>query len=54
MLHYAAVFLVIALIGALFGFTGIAAGAVEIAKILFFIFLILFVVSLVMGLLRRK
>ena len=53
MLHYAIVFFVIALVAALFGFTGIAAGAVEIAKILFFVFLILFVVSLVMGLRRR-
>jgi uncharacterized membrane protein YtjA (UPF0391 family) len=53
MLYYAAVFLVIALIAALFGFGGIAVGAVEIAKILFFIFLLLFVVSLVVGLMRR-
>lgn len=54
MLHYAVVFFVVALIAALFGFTGIAAGAVEIAKILFFIFILLFVVSLFMGLIRRK
>jgi len=54
MLYYAAVFLVIALIGGVLGFTGIAAGAVEIAKILFFIFIVLFVISLVMGLVRRK
>lgn len=54
MLYYAAVFLVIALVGALLGFTGIAAGAVEIAKILFFIFIVLFVISLVTGLVRRK
>ncbi|WP_265942466.1 DUF1328 domain-containing protein [Dechloromonas sp. A34] len=54
MLHYAVVFFIVALIAALFGFTGIAAGAVEIAKILFFIFILLFVVSLVMGLVRRK
>jgi uncharacterized membrane protein YtjA (UPF0391 family) len=53
MLHYAAVFFVIALIAALFGFGGIAVGAAEIAKFLFFIFLVLFVVSLVAGLLRR-
>lgn len=53
MLHYAAVFLVIALIAALFGFGGIAAGAVEIAKVLFFIFVVLFVISLLVGLLRR-
>jgi uncharacterized membrane protein YtjA (UPF0391 family) len=53
MLHYAVVFFVIALIAALFGFGGIAAGAAEIAKVLFFIFLVLFVVSLVVGLFRR-
>ena len=54
MLHYAVVFFIVALIAALFGFTGIAAGAVEIAKILFFIFILLFAVSLFMGLVRRK
>jgi uncharacterized membrane protein YtjA (UPF0391 family) len=53
MLHYAAVFLVIALIAAVFGFGGIAAGAVEIAKIMFFIFIVLFLVSLIGGLVRR-
>lgn len=54
MLHYATVFFVIALIAALFGFTGIAAGAVGIGKILFFIFVVLFFASLIAGLLRRK
>jgi uncharacterized membrane protein YtjA (UPF0391 family) len=54
MLHYALVFFVIAIVAAIFGFGGIAAGAVEIAKILFFIFLILFVVSLLLGLFRRS
>ena len=54
MLNYAVVFLVIALVAGLFGFTGIAAGAVEIAKILFFIFIVLFVASLIFGLMRRK
>lgn len=53
MLHYAAVFFVIALIAAVFGFGGIAAGAASIAKVLFFIFLIGFVISLVLGLLKR-
>ena len=53
MLHYAGVFLVIALIAALFGFNGIAAGAVDLAQILFFIFLLLFVVSFITGLVRR-
>ncbi len=53
MLHYAVVFFIVALVAALFGFGGIAAGAVEIAKILFFIFVVLFAISLVVGLLRR-
>jgi uncharacterized membrane protein YtjA (UPF0391 family) len=53
MLRYAAIFLVIALIAAVFGFGGIAAGAVDIAKILFFIFLVIFVITLVVGLFRR-
>ena len=54
MLQYALVFFVIALIAAIFGFGGIAAGAVEIAKILFFIFLIVALVAAVMGLVRRR
>ena len=53
MLHYALVFFIVAIIAAVFGFGGIAAGAAEIAKILFFIFLVLFVASLVIGLFRR-
>jgi uncharacterized membrane protein YtjA (UPF0391 family) len=53
MLHYALVFFVIAIIAAVFGFGGIAAGAVEIGKLLFFIFLILFVASLVAGVMQR-
>ncbi len=54
MLYWAAVFFVIALIAALFGFGGIAAGAVEIAKILFFVFVIIFAVTLILGLLGRR
>jgi uncharacterized membrane protein YtjA (UPF0391 family) len=53
MLRWAAIFLVIALIAAVFGFGGIAAGAVDIAKILFFVFLVIFVITLVAGLFRR-
>jgi len=54
MLHYAIVFFVIALIAALFGFGGIAAGAVEIGKILFFVFLIIAAVTFVIGLMRKR
>lgn len=49
MLHYSIVFLVIALIAALFGFGVIASTAAGIAKILFVVFLVLFVVSFIMG-----
>lgn len=53
MLNWALVFLVVALIAAAFGFGGIAAAATGIAKALFFIFLVLFLISLVAGLVRR-
>lgn len=49
MLYWTIVFLVIALIAGLFGFTGIYVAAAGIAKILFFVFLVLFVVSLLVG-----
>ena len=54
MLHYAVVFLVIALIAAVLGFGGIAAGAVGIAKLLFFVFLAMAVITFVIGLVRRR
>ena len=49
MLRYAVAFFVIALIAAVFGFGGIAGTSAWIAKILVFVFLILFVVSLIFG-----
>ena len=49
MLRWALLFLIVALIASLFGFTDIAGGANSIAKILFFVFLVLFVISLVLG-----
>jgi uncharacterized membrane protein YtjA (UPF0391 family) len=53
MLYWAAVFFVIALVAAVFGFGGIAVEAVGIAKILFVVFLVLFIVSLILGRSRR-
>lgn len=50
MLQWVFSFLVLAVIAAIFGFTGIFVAAVGIAKILFFIFLVLFLASLVMHL----
>lgn len=54
MLRWAIAFLVIALIAAVFGFGGIAAAATDIARILFFIFIVLFAISLVVSLMRRN
>jgi len=53
MLYWAAVFFIVAIIAAVFGFGGIAVGAASVAKILFFVFLVLFVVSLLAGVIRR-
>ena len=54
MLSYALTFLVVAIIAAVFGFGGISTMAAGIAKILFFVFLIGFVISLVMGLAKGR
>ena len=54
MLSWALIFLVVALIAGLLGFTSIAGAAVGIAKILFFVFLVLFVVSAVMHMVRGR
>lgn len=53
MLRWALGFFILALIAAVLGFSGIAVAAAGIAKIIFFIFLALFLVSLVGHLLRR-
>ncbi len=49
MLHYSLLFLIVALIAAMFGFGVIASAAAGIAKILFVVFLVLFVVSFLLG-----
>jgi len=53
LLHYALVFPVVALIAAAVGFGGVAGFAMEAARLLFWVFVVLFVVSLVAGLARR-
>jgi uncharacterized membrane protein YtjA (UPF0391 family) len=53
MLRYAVIFFIIAIIAAFFGFGGIASGATEIAKILFFIFIVIFLATLLLGVFRR-
>jgi uncharacterized membrane protein YtjA (UPF0391 family) len=54
MLRWALAFFIIALVAAIFGFGGIALAAAGIAKILFFLFLVLFLLSLIGHLLRRS
>ena len=49
MLHWAATFFVIAIVAALLGFGGIAVSAIEIAKVLFFVFLVLAIVMFIFG-----
>lgn len=49
MLKWAFIFFVIAIVAALFGFTGVESAAVSIAKTLFYIFLVLFIGALVLG-----
>jgi uncharacterized membrane protein YtjA (UPF0391 family) len=54
MLKWAAIFLVIALFAALFGFVGIAGVAADIAKFLFFLFIAIFVIFLLLGIFAGK
>jgi uncharacterized membrane protein YtjA (UPF0391 family) len=49
MLYWTIVFLVVAIIAGIFGFTGVVGVSIWIAKVLFFVFVILFIVSLVLG-----
>ena len=54
MLYWTLVFLVVALVAGLFGFGGIASASAGIAKLLFGVFIILFLVSLVVSALRSR
>ena len=53
MLYWALVFLIVALVAGVLGFGGIYVAAAGIAKILFFVFLVLFLVSLLTGMRPR-
>ena len=53
MLYYALVFFLIALFAGVLGFGGIAIAAAGVARILFFIFLVLFLLSLIGHVSRR-
>ena len=49
MLRWSLTFLIIAIIAAVFGFGGIAAGAAGFAKILFYIAIVIFLLTLIFG-----
>ena len=53
LLHYAVVFLVVALVAAFFGFGGVAGTAMDGARILFWVAIVLFVISLIASFIRR-
>lgn len=50
MLRWSLIFFLVAIVAAIFGFGGIAAGATEVARILFFFFVVIFLVTLIWGL----
>jgi uncharacterized membrane protein YtjA (UPF0391 family) len=54
MLGWAVTFLVVALVAALLGFGGIAGTAMEAAKLVFFVAIVLFAISAVVGLMRGR
>ena len=53
LLHYAVIFIVVALVAAAIGFGGVAGVAMEGARLLFWVFIILAVIALVSGIVRR-
>lgn len=53
LLYWAIIFLIVALVAAFLGFGGVAGTAMDGARLLFWVALILFVVSAVLGFIRR-
>ena len=54
LLYWAVVFLIVAIVAALFGFGGVAGVAISGAQILFWIAIVLFVIALIGGLFARR
>ena len=54
MLGWVVTFLIVALIAGVLGFGGVAGASIEIAKIIFFIAVVMFLVSAVVGLARGR
>jgi uncharacterized membrane protein YtjA (UPF0391 family) len=49
LLKWALIFFLISIVAAVFGFTGISLATADIARILFYIFLVIFLVLLILG-----
>jgi uncharacterized membrane protein YtjA (UPF0391 family) len=54
MFGWVVTFLIVALIAGILGFGGVAGASIEIAKIIFFIAVVLFLISAVVGLTRGR
>lgn len=54
MLRWALIFLVLSIVAGLLGFTSIAVAAASIAQIIFYVFLLLFVITLIAGILAGR
>jgi uncharacterized membrane protein YtjA (UPF0391 family) len=54
MLRWALIFFIVSIIAAIFGFGGISEASADIAKILFYVFISIFALMLVLGLLAGK
>ena len=54
LLKWALIMLVVSIIAAVFGFTDLAAASADVARVLLYIFLVIFLVLLVMGLLGAR
>jgi len=54
MLRYTVIFFLVAVIAALFGFGGLAAGAAVLAKIFFYVFVVLFLVTFILDATRTR
>ena len=54
MLRWALIFLIVAIIAGVLGFGNIAGAATDIARVLFFVFILIFLVTLVLRLAQKK
>ena len=54
LLKWALIFFLISVVAAVFGFTDLSAASADVARILFYIFLVIFIVLLLLGLLAAR